>query len=183
MVSFQKSKTQQELESILGPSIFATEEGGRIAQQLEAILGGELPVSPFQAPLQAGLTQPGVVSPQEADFIRAVTGISGAATPGRAATAASLREALAPATTQFRRGQIGALQTALTGAQEAQLGQRGLQIGGLAELAGLAAPQIIAGQVSRGRAGPPSPFGTKEIRDPRSGVDPRRTLGAFRSVR
>lgn len=182
MVSASKTKTQSELESQLGPSIFDTEDGRRIAQQLEAILSGGLPVSPFQAPLQEALTQPGVISPQEADFIRTVSGISGAATPGRAATAASLKEALAPSISQFRRGRIGALQAALTGAQEAALGQRGLDIGGLAQLAGLAAPQLIAGQVSAGRGGPPSPFGTKAIRDPRTGVDPRRIGGAIKGA-
>ncbi len=170
MVSASKSKSQSELEARLGPSIFATEDSGRIARQLEALLGGGLPVSPFQAPLQQALTQPGAVSPQEADFIRTVSGISGAATPGARATAASLREALAPATSQFRRGQIGSLQQALLSAQEAALGQRGLQVGGLTQLAELAAPQIIAGQVTSGRGGPPSPFGTKAIRDPRSSI-------------
>lgn len=153
MVSASKSDEQSGLESILGPSIFETEDGARIAQKLQELISGGLETSPFEAPLQSLLTDPGAQGPSEADFIRAVTALSTGG-PGAATTASGLNEALAPGILQFRNNQIGNLQRAFGQDIQGQLGNRELTGRGLAELAGLAAPQIVAGQTQAGKGRP-----------------------------
>lgn len=142
--AFEGGGTTSELQTKQFPGVFGTPESGRIAGQLEALLGqGQSPfLQQFQQELGGGF---GPQTGSEQSLIDAIMSQTQGQTATRGlgpATQGALGTAIAPTLVGLKQQR---LQSLLGGAQ-AGLGQRGQTLGGLLELAGLAMPQIIAGQ-------------------------------------
>lgn len=156
MVSAQSSREQTQLATQQLPGAFGTPESRRIAQQFEGLLQGGA-TSPFQGALRSAILQPSFAATgPEAQQIRGIANLvqGGAATRGLGpATQAAVASAVAPAVAGLQQAKVGELQSALTGDIEAQLGRRGIDIGGLAELTGLAQPQVLTGQRGTSKGG------------------------------
>ena len=119
-----------ELQTRQFPGVFGSPESADIASQLRGLISAPRETQPF-APQSAS----------EQAIIDSLIDLTQGQTATRGlgpATQGSLAQAIAPTLTGFRQ-------------QEAQLGQqrRAADIGALLELAGLAMPQIIAGQQTR----------------------------------
>lgn len=147
--------TQSEETTELGTETFAGifGQGGGAAQlghQLEGLLTTPLE-SRFSELLQRELTTP-TFAPQTAAektlLQQALSGTQGA-TAARGlgqATQGALAQTAAPVLQQLRGQRVASLQQAFEQDIASQLAQRGIDISGLAELAGLAMPQVLAGE-------------------------------------
>ncbi len=148
---FGTGGTKSELQVKELPGIFgAGEDPSRLATAAETLLG---PQAGFLSQLQQELAQPtfGAQTAGEEALLSSIQAATQGATAARGlgpATQGALSQALAPTLVGLRQQRVGNLAQAL-GLEQAGRGQ---QIGGLLELAGLAAPQVIAGQkqVTRG---------------------------------
>lgn len=156
MVGAQTQREQTQLATQQFPGAFGTPESRRVAQQFESLLQGG-PTSPFQGALQSAILQPSFAATgPEAQQIRGIAQLvqGGSAVRGLGpATQAAVASAVAPAVAGLQQQRVGELQTALAGDIESQLGRRGIDIGGLAELTGLAQPQILTGQRGTSKGG------------------------------
>ena len=143
MGSIQTQKSKQELVTKETPGVFGTPEAGRVAGAARQQIGqrGESPLSAF-------LTQALTGGPTAAE-----TGLQQAVS--QAVGGGDISQALAPSLIQARGAGIANLLQALGTQQQAGAQQRGQTLQGLLQLAELAMPQVVAGQVTAGKAGPP----------------------------
>lgn len=156
MGSAQTSREKTRLGTLQLPGAFGTPESRRIAQQFESLLQGGI-TSPFQGALQSALLQPSfAASGPEAQQLKGIANLvqGGSAARGLGpASQAAVASAVAPAVAGLQQQKVGELQSALSGDIEAQLSQRGIDLGGLAELTGLAQPQVLTGQRGTSKGG------------------------------
>jgi hypothetical protein len=140
-ITTQKSETGLAAEEV--PGVFGTPKSRRIAELAQARIGqrGE---SPLSALLSQALTGGGPTA-AEAGLQQAV---------GQAVGGGDITRALAPSLVSARGSGISGLLQALGTQQQAGTEQRGQSLQGLLELAGLAMPQIIAGQISKAESKP-----------------------------
>lgn len=144
MGSFQRQESQAGLQTKEVPGVFGTPKSAEIAQGIEGRIGRQ---SPLQQILEGALLQ-GQTTAGETGLSSAISDIVGGG-------GQDLSKALATALVSERQTGIGGLQRGAT-LQQAENEQA---IRGLLELAGLAMPQVVGGQVSRGVSGPPGLFG------------------------
>lgn len=138
-----RSTSQSELMAKEIPGVFGTPEAGARARRAEGLLGAESPLaSILQSVLSGGQTA------GERGFAGTIGDIVGAG-------GQDLSKALAASLVSQRQGDIGNILGGARGQQMEQLGA----VRGLLELAGLAMPQVVGGQVTRGETAPFDPTG------------------------
>ena len=142
MGSLQKQESKTGIATQQAPGVFDTPESRRIAELAQARIDqrGESPLSAF-------LTQALTGGPTAAE-----TGLQQAV--GQAVGGGDISRALAPALTQARGAGIANLLQALGTQQQAGVGGRGQTLQGLLQLAELAMPQVIAGQITKAETKP-----------------------------
>lgn len=143
MGSISTSKSKQELQTKKIPGVFGTRASARVAGAARGQIGQR-----SESPLSAFLTQ-ALTGGQTA----AETGLQSAVS--EAVGGGDISQALAPSLIQARGSGIANLLQALGTQQQAGAQGRGQTLQGLLQLAELAMPQVIAGQATRGKSGPP----------------------------
>lgn len=136
------------------PGVFGTPDSARIAGNLEQLLGSGISSSPFRQPLVQSILNPefGPTTASEEALLDTISQRTQGASALRGlgpSTPGALAQNLAPALIGLRQQRIGNL----SGALGQDIGIRGQDIQGLIELAGLAMPQIVGGQKSKGNGG------------------------------
>ena len=143
MGGVSRSTSQQQIAAKEIPGVFGTPEAGARAGQAERLLGAESPLAGLlQSVLSGGQTA------GERGFAGTIGDIVGAG-------GQDLSKALAASLVSQRQGDIGNIMGGARGQQMEQLGA----VRGLLELAGLAMPQVVGGQVTRGETAPFDPTG------------------------
>lgn len=139
-VSSGKSETGIATKEV--PGVFGTPDAARIAGQIQGRIGrrGE---SPLSALLSQALT--GGPTAAEGGLQQAVS---------QAIGGGDITQALAPSLLSARGSGIAGLLQALGTQQQAGTEQRGQSLQGLLELAGLAMPQVVAGQITKAESKP-----------------------------
>ena len=156
-MGFSSSKQSTGFQAQQLPGLFGQgrqfEPGREIGQQLQSVLGGISPESAFQQPFEQSVLSPefGPQSLAENELLNSLAALTqgtsalrglGPSTPG------ALAQSLAPALIGLRQQQVGNLQ----GGAQLDLARNQQLIAGLLELAGLAIPQTVGGQVGSGRS-------------------------------
>ena len=170
MVSIGKKKEKSQLQTQQVPGAFGGgEDAQRLAETLEALLGTS-PVSSFQQSLSDAILKPGDAAANQQALMTAALGATQGAGPQT--SEAGIQRALAPSFLQQNQQNISNLQRAVTGEQQSLLTDRGTTAKGLLGLIGLAMPEIIAGQLTKGTSKPPNPFDPFGIMPDVFGVNP-----------
>jgi hypothetical protein len=147
------SKSSFQTKSL--PGIFEAQGSAkRIGASLEDILSGIQTGGQTQAQLQQETLRPefGAQSASEQALLEQIMSLTGGKSAARGlgpATQGALAQDLAPALIGLRESRLGGLRGA-AGIEQAGQAQA---IQGLLELAGLAAPQVVGGQVSKTKGG------------------------------
>jgi hypothetical protein len=144
MGSISSSKSKQELVTKETPGVFGTPDAARVAGAARGQIG-QRTESPLSAFLSQALTGGGPTA--------AETGLQQAVS--QAVGGGDISQALAPSLIQARGSGIANLLQALGTQQQAGAEGRGQTLQGLLQLAELAMPQVVAGQVTKGKSGQP----------------------------
>lgn len=163
MVSASKSEQQSELETKQFPGVFGSgSDSRRLAGKLENLLGTRTP-NIFRSPLEDILLGGGAGTGDR--LTEATRGIAGGREGATIATG-ELERVLAPTLVKQEGQDISNLQRAFGGSQQAGIGERGLNTQAFLKLMELALPQIVAGQISKSKSGPPPTGlgGTKDVK-------------------
>lgn len=161
-MGFSGSKSSSKFVTKQLPGLFGGEGGDvfgagrRIGGRAEEVLTGPAEQGAFQKPLEQAVLRPefGPTSLAETNLLQSLSGLTQGTAALRGlgpATPAALAQTLAPALIGLQQQRVGQLQAG-AGLEQQRLGQRrGQTISGLLELAGLAAPQTVGGNVSKQR--------------------------------
>ena len=155
-MGFSGSTSKSKFVTKQLPGLFGAEggtfgAGRRIGGKAEEVLGGG--EGAFQQPLEQAVLRPefGPTTAAETNLLESLSGLTQGTAALRGlgpATPAALAQTLAPALIGLRQQKVGELQAGAG----LDVQRRGQTIQGLLELAGLAAPQTVGGNVSRQRS-------------------------------